>query len=62
MTIENLEKLSTQTIDEIQRIVIPNIAMSKLGWKERDLINMYCDNKDTLVLKRVDSTSETNRE
>jgi len=53
-----MEKIGTRTLDELGRIVIPKEARAKLGWDEKDTIDMYYANENTLMLQLAEKHKE----
>ena len=51
---ERMENIGTRTIDELGRIVLPSEIRVKFGWGERDKLNMYYVDNNTLMLQLVE--------
>jgi len=54
---ERKEKIGTRTLDELGRIVIPAEARAKLDWGEKDTIDMYYADENTLLLQLAEKYS-----
>ena len=51
---ERMENIGTRTIDELGRIVLPSEIRAKFGWGERDKLNLYYVDNNTLMLQLVE--------
>jgi len=53
-----MKELSTNTVDDLGRIVLPNEFRKAYGWEAKTKVIIYQDG-DALILKLPDGTEET---
>jgi bifunctional DNA-binding transcriptional regulator/antitoxin component of YhaV-PrlF toxin-antitoxin module len=57
---DGMEKIGTKTIDELGRILLTREIRARFGWGERDTLDMFFVDNNTLMLQlAVNDSTQT---